>query len=79
MLPSLLGQINLNEALLSVSCDGAYATMACHEAMARRQAQAIIPVCKSARKPWKENLPGASAHKEILRATQRLGRDIWRR
>ena len=28
---------------------------------------------------WKENRPGASARNEILRATQRLGRDIWKR
>ena len=27
----------------------------------------------------KENRPGASARNEILRATQRLGRDIWKR
>ena len=54
MLPSLLGQIDPNEALLSVSGDGAYDTKACHEAIALRQAQAIIPVRKNARKPWKE-------------------------
>ena len=81
VLPSLLGQIDPNEALLSVSGDGAYDTKACHEAIALRQAQAqaIIPVRKNARKPWKENRPGASARNEILRATQRLGRDIWKR
>jgi hypothetical protein len=79
VLPSLLGQIDPNEALLSVSGDGAYDTKACHEAIALRQAQAIIPVRKNARKPWKENRPGARARNEILRATQRLGRDIWKR
>ena len=61
VLPSLLGQIDPNEAI------------------ALRQAQAIIPVRKNARKPWKENRPGARARNEILRATQRLGRDIWKR
>ena len=79
VLPSLLGQIDPHEALLSVSSDGAYDTKACHEAIALLQAQATIPVRKNARKPWKENRPGARARNEILRATQRLGRDIWRR
>lgn len=55
MLPVLLGQIDPTEALLSVSGDGAYDTKACHEAIARRAAQAIIPVRKNARKPWKVN------------------------
>ena len=55
MLPSLLGQIDPHEAWLSVSGDGAYDTKACHEAIALREAQAIIPVRKNARKPWKEN------------------------
>ena len=42
-----LGQIDPHEALLSVSGDGAYDTKACHEAIALRQAQAIIPVRKN--------------------------------
>jgi hypothetical protein len=50
-----------------------------HEAIALRQAQPIIPVRKNARRPLKENLPGASARNEILRTTQRLGRAIWKR
>ena len=79
VLPSLLGQIDPHEALLSVSGDGAYDTKACHEAIALRAAQAIIPVRKNARKTWKENRPGARARNEILRVTQRLGRDIWKR
>ena len=79
MLPALLGQIDPTEALLSVSGDGAYDTKACHEAIAQREAQAIIPVRKNAKKPWKENRPGACARNEILRATQRLGRAIWKR
>ena len=79
VLPSLLGQIDPHEALLSVSGNGDYDTKACHEAIALRQAQAIIPVRKNARKLWKENRPGACARHEILRATQRLSRDIWKR
>lgn len=69
MLPALLGQIDPTEALLSVSADGAYDTKACHEAIARCAAQAIIPVRKNARRPWKESCPGASVLNEILRAT----------
>jgi hypothetical protein len=79
MLPALFAQIDLNEALLSVSGNGAYDTKDCHEAIALHQAQAIIPMRKNASKPWKKNRPGASARNEILRATQRLGRAIWRR
>jgi len=79
VLPSLFGQIDPHEALLLVSSDGAYDTKACHEAIALRQAQAIIVVRKNSRKPWKENRPGARVRNEILCATQRLGREIWKR
>ena len=78
MLPALLGQIDSEEAVLSVSGDGAYDTKGCHEAIALRQAQAIIPVRKNAR-PWRENRSGAAVRNEILRATERLGRTIWKR
>jgi len=75
MLPNLLGQIPLEEQLASVSGDGAYDTKGCHEAIALRQADAIIPIRKNA-KPWKVNRTGAAARNEILRATRRLGRTI---
>jgi Transposase DDE domain len=78
MLPSLLGKIDTHEALLSVTGDGAYDTKACHEAIALREGKAIIPVRKNAR-PWKENRTGANVRNEILRATERLGRTIWKR
>ena len=78
VLPSLLGQIDPHEALLSVSGDGAYDTKGCHEAIALRQSQAIIPVRKNAR-PWKEKRSGVNVRNEILRATERLGRAIWKR
>ena len=38
----------------------------------------IIPVRKNG-KPWKENTPGANVRNETLRATQRLGRTIWKK
>ncbi len=28
--------------------------------------------------PWKENKPGAKARNEILRATERFGRTLWK-
>jgi hypothetical protein len=30
-------------------------------------------------KPWKENTPSANVRNETLRATQRLGRAIWKK
>ncbi|MDH2430957.1 IS5 family transposase [Pokkaliibacter sp. MBI-7] len=78
MLPGLLSQIPVEEKIASVSGDGAYDTRGCHEAIARREAEAVIPTRQNA-KPWKENRPGASARNEILRATRRLGRTLWKK
>jgi hypothetical protein len=78
MLPALLEQIPLEEALASVGADGAYDTKACHAAIAGRGASALIPVRKNAQ-PWKEGSEGARARNEILRATKRLGRAIWKK
>ena len=78
MLPELLAQIPANQPICKVSADGAYDTRACHAAIAARSASAVIPARKNAR-PWQETTPGAQARNEILRATRRLGRTIWRR
>ena len=78
MLPVLLEQIPPEEALASVGADGAYDTKACHAAIASRGASALIPVRKNAQ-PWKEGSAGARARNEILRATKRLGRTIWKK
>ena len=78
MLPYLLAQIPEDELLHSVSADGAYDTKACHEAIAHRQATAIIPTRKNAR-PWAESRAGAQARNEILRATRKFGRSIWKK
>ncbi|MEG2974719.1 MAG: IS5 family transposase, partial [Comamonas sp.] len=78
MLPELLAQIPEDEPLHSVSADGAYDTKACHEATASRQAAAIMPTRKNA-KPWADDKAGARARNEILRATRRLGRSIWKK
>jgi hypothetical protein len=78
MLPHLLAQIPEDELLHSVSADGAYDTRACHEAIAHRQATAIIPIRRNAR-PWAESRAGARARNEILRATWESGRSIWKK
>ena len=78
MLPCLLNQIGANEAIASVSGDGAYDTKACHDAIARRGAHAIIPTRKNG-KPWKDHRPGAVARNDKLHAMRRLGRRIWKK
>ena len=78
MLPYLLAQIPEDEPLCSVSADGAYDTKACHEAVAARQAAAIIPTPRNA-SPWAEVRAGARARNEILRATRELGRSLWKK
>jgi len=55
ILPCLLNEIAEDETIASVSGDGAYDTKACHEAIAQRGAQAIIPTRRNA-KPWKDHL-----------------------
>lgn len=73
MLAFLLEQISVDETIASVSGDGAYDTKGCHEAIAQRDAQAIIPTRKNA-KLWKDQRPGAEARNAIFHATRRLGR-----
>ena len=77
MLPELLAQIPPDEVIGQVTADGAYDTRGCHAAIAARQANAVIPTRRNGR-PWKETTPGAQARNDILRATRRLGRSIWR-
>lgn len=78
MLPCLLEQIRPDELIASVSGDGADDTKGCHEAIALRGAQAIIPTRKNA-KLWKDQRPGAQARNAIFHATRRLGRAIWKK
>jgi len=80
MLPELLAQIPEEEEIGSVCADGAYDTQACHDAIAQRNAQAIIPPRKNARL-WKvkANKPGMRVRNEAVRACERLGRKIWKR
>ena len=60
ILPCLLDQIPADEIVASVIGDGAYDTKGCHEAIAKRGAQAIVPTRKYA-KPWMDQGPGAAA------------------
>ena len=78
MLPELLDQIPADQPIGKVSADGAYDTRSCHAAIASRNSCAVIPARKNAR-PWMENTPGAQARNDIVLATRRLGRAIWRR
>jgi hypothetical protein len=77
MLPELLAQIPPDEALASVSADGACDTKACHAAIAQRGAQAGTPPRKNG-KPWETTLMGASVRNEALKACHRLGYAIWK-
>ena len=78
MLPGLLDQIPPDQNIASVTADGAYDTRKCHDAIAERGADAIIPPRRNA-KPWKATTAGATARNEALRASRYLGRTIWRR
>lgn len=78
MLPELLSQIPDEEAINSVGGDGAYDTKACHEAIAQRQAHAVIPPRRNA-KLWKVKQAGDLARNEAVRACQRLGRRLWKK
>lgn len=77
MLPELLCQIPASEAIATVSADGAYDTKGCHDAIALREAAAIIPIRKNG-KPWKVKTAGDKARNEIYEATRYLGRPLWK-
>ena len=78
MLPELLSQIPADQEIASVTADGAYDTRKCHDAIAERGADAVIPPRKNA-KPWKVDNAGAVARNEALRASKYLGRALWLR
>ena len=78
VLPELLDRIPANEQIGSVTADGAYDTRKRREAIAARNAAAIIPPRRNA-KPWKPTSTGAVARNEALRAAKYLGRALWRR
>lgn len=77
MLPDLLDQIPPDQELGSVTADGAYDTRKCYDAIAARNAHAVIPPRKNA-KMWKPDTPGARARNEAVRSSKYLGRALWR-
>jgi hypothetical protein len=77
VLPDLLNQIPPDEEIGSVTADGAYDTRKCHDAIAARNAHAVIPPRKNA-KLWKPDTPGARARNEEVRSSKYLGRALWR-
>lgn len=78
VLPDLLNQIPPHQDIGSVTADGAYDTRKCHEAIAARNAHAVIPPRKNA-KPWKPTSAGAIARNDAVSAQRYLGRTVWRR
>lgn len=78
MVPEVLDQIPTDQAIGSVTADGAYATCGCRGAIAEPSAHAIIPSRKNA-EPWKPNSAAAVARNEAVNASRYLGRAIWRR
>lgn len=78
MLPELLDQTPPDQNIGSVTADGAYDTRKCHDAIAARNAHAVIPPRKNA-KTWKPTSAGAIARNEAVNASSYLGRTLWRR
>ena len=77
MLPELLNQIPSEQDIGSVTAHGAYDTRKCHEAIAARDAHAVVPPRKNA-KPWKPTSTGAIARTDAVNAQRYLGRTLWR-
>jgi hypothetical protein len=67
MLPELLNQIPPDQDIGSVTADGAYDKRKCHEAIAARDAYAVIPPRKNA-KLWKPTSAGAIARNDAVNA-----------
>jgi hypothetical protein len=78
VLPDLLAQIPADQAIGTVTADGAYDTRTCHAAIAERGGTAVIPIRKNGR-PWKEDCPAARSRNETLRTTRHFGRAFWKR
>ena len=77
MLPELLNQIPSDQDIGSVTADEAYDTRKCHEAIAARDAHAVVPPRKNA-KPWKPTSAGEITRNDAVNAQRYLGRTLWR-
>jgi len=78
----LLGQVNKNVKIASVSGDGAYDTKTCYEMLENRGAKAKIPPRRNARCSGQNEIdsgfsPG-NARNENLRTIQKVGRKQWK-
>ena len=78
ILPELLSQIPTGEDIETVTADGAYDTRRCHTAILERGAEPIITIRRNGR-AWKPDCPAAISRNDILEATRRLGRSIWKK
>ncbi len=78
VLRSLLEQTPSDQAIGTVTADGACDTRTCHSAIAEHGGTAIIPSRKNGR-PWNKDGPAARARNETLRATRYFGRAFWKR
>ena len=78
ILPELLDQLPGEERLVSVCADGAYDTRNCHEAIAQKSAQAMIPPRNNARL-WKEGTPGALTRHPLVHCVRTLRAKGWKR
>jgi len=72
MPPGLLAQIPPEEPIGQVTADGACDTRVCHDAIAARQASAVIPTRRNGR-TWQETTPGAQARNERLASDETSG------
>lgn len=77
-MPVLLEQIAPEQEVGSATLDGIYDTRACHDALAERGFEAVIPVRKRARL-CEEKTPGLKRRNQIVQQTRELGRRAGRR
>jgi hypothetical protein len=77
MLAELLNQIPPDQNIGSVTAEGAYDTRKCREAIAARDAHAVISPRTNA-KPWKSTSAEAIARNAAVSAQRCLGRTLWR-
>ena len=78
ILPELLSQIPTAEDIETVTADGAYDTRRCYEAILEHGAEPIIPIRRNGR-AWNPDCLAAISRNDILKATRRLGRSIWKK
>ena len=71
----MLAQIAADERIESVCADGAYDTRSCLDAIAERQAKAVIPPRKNA-SHWKKSSARLAHRNEAIRVRKRLGRSL---